>query len=48
MTIKIHANDKEIQKTLIEITAQADSPKYMRNPQERKNPWIWYLHQTQR
>ena len=46
-TTKIHANDNEIQKSLIEIIQlKQDSPKYMRNPQEKKTSWIWYLHQT--
>ena len=34
MTTKIHGNDKEIQKSLIEIIQlKQDSPKYMRKPQ---------------
>jgi hypothetical protein len=39
MTIKIHANDREIQKSLIEIIQlKQDSPKYMRNPKRKKPP----------
>ena len=38
MTIKIHANDKEIQKSLIEITAQAGlAQKHEEPTKEKKN-----------
>jgi hypothetical protein len=46
MTSKIHANDKEIQKSLIEITAQAGFTQIHEEPTREKNSWIWYIHQT--
>jgi len=45
------SNHKEIQKFRnhwLKLQLKQDSPKYMRNPQEKKTSWIWYLHHPQR